>query len=279
MYALTWKDRVTPSGRKIAALRAQAHRISGKGSGSGPSGWPTPVAAPANGTPEAFLRRKQESVARGNPMGISLTDINMVAQLAGWPTPNATDSTGAGTEGRDGGMNCQTAAQLAGWPTPMAGTPAQNGNNPAGNTDASRKTVELAGWNTTRATDGSRGGPNQAGGALPADAALAGWPTATSRDWKDGPECEAVPLNALLGRVAWLSQNPSPARLTASGEMLTGSCAGMDAGGQLNPEHSRWLMGYPPAWGSCGATAMQSFRRSPRASSATGKKAAPSVFD
>jgi DNA (cytosine-5)-methyltransferase 1 len=32
--------------------------------------------------------------------------------------------------------------------------------------------------------------------------------------------------------------------------------------GQLNPEFSRWLMGYPAVWGSCGATAMQSSPKS-----------------
>jgi len=35
----------------------------------------------------------------------------------------------------------------------------------------------------------------------------------------------------------------------------------------VKPEHSRWLMGYPPAWDACGVTAMLSSRKSRRSSS------------
>lgn len=100
---------------------------------------------------------------------------------------------------------------------------------------------------------------------LELQAVLTGWPTPTTRDHKDGQECRNVPTNSLLGREVWKADQP--VRITASGQALTGLDAGTASSGQLNPAHSRWLMGYPPEWDACGVTAMPSSRKSqPRSS-------------
>ena len=85
-------------------------------------------------------------------------------------------------------------------------------------------------------------------------AGMTAWPTPTSRDHKDGKHCPNVPVNSLLGREVWKTENPRPARLTATGELLTGSSAQILNGGQLNPEHSRWLMGLPREYSLSGPT-------------------------
>jgi hypothetical protein len=111
---------------------------------------------------------------------------------------------------------------------------------------------DCGGWPTpcARGDDWSPG-VNEAscgGHMLGAKAQLAGWPTATARDHKDGTaeSCRNVPTNALLGRAV-------------HGISAT---TGRPAGYRLNPRFSLWLMGYPTEWVCCGELAMQSCRRS-----------------
>ncbi len=139
------------------------------------------------------------------------------------------------------------------------------------------------GWPTPRA---SQSGPDfaisnrpESGGlSLQTSAQLASWSTASARDWKDTPgmvtvrpdgrsRIDQLPRQVLLASWPASDTTTGPARLTAIGEMLTGSSAAMDGGGQLNPAHSRWLMGLPREWDDCGVMAMPSSRKSRKNSS------------
>jgi hypothetical protein len=102
---------------------------------------------------------------------------------------------------------------------------------------------------------------------------LVGWSTPSSRDWKDTPGMSATGTNPDGSTRHRQDQLPRQAALAclqqapASGQALTSSPAGMVGRGALNPAHSRWLMGYPAAWHSCGVTVMRSIRGSRRSSS------------
>ncbi len=81
LFALTWKERVTPSGLRILQRRASALRIAGRGFGS----WPTPAVTNAERGGDARRWKGEQSLGgrRSN-----LQDAVMTA----WQTPSTGDA-------------------------------------------------------------------------------------------------------------------------------------------------------------------------------------------
>jgi hypothetical protein len=127
--------------------------------------------------------------------------------------------------------------------------------------------AQLTIWPTTRGTDGDKGIRTDEGaiaeferkgtGAdLPTIANLAVWPTAMAGTPATETYNEAGNTDSGRKTVSLVSGLPSTSSTAQTGKR-----------GVLNPEHSRWLQGYPVAWGFCGATAIVSCHRSRRPSS------------
>jgi hypothetical protein len=133
----------------------------------------------------------------------------------------------------------------------------------------SEQAFTLAGWPTATSTDALRM-PSQNFTTphitLNHAAVYAGWPTPRSADGEKNVRTPAGSLQEILRKgspqdLCMAAQICGPARLTASGEMLTGSDAQMESGGQLAPSHSRWLMGLPRAWDECAPAPLKKSRK------------------
>lgn len=294
LFRLTWKDRVTPSQRTISALRASPWAGSKAKPGNGYEGpfviaaiagpeecyailpaslvqtlakaatisgsgctslghWMTPKAHDGEfSTPRTSGRPMHRSTHLQTQVKALLTDAD--STLGSWPTCNTTNN-GQGEEpgakaarGMNPGLNPADAARLAGWTTASASDGGRIRDGKI-STDTLDVTAQLGSWNSAAASDGN-------GGKRPhKDTSMTGrHPTGRKVNMGLASQAHIVFLNT------------APLRLTTSGTLLTGSSAGMDAGGQLNPAHSRWLMRLPPAWDAC----------APTATGSTGKRRKPS---
>ena len=152
------------------------------------------------------MDRKRRSVERGSEMGISLTDLGVVSQLAGWPTPNASEGSGGGRAHRAGdpdhSSDLRDFAMLAGWPTPTTEdhkrdgplAEARVGTDEMKTTDQRlRNFAQLAGWPTPTLPGGGinvKPPTERHEGGMDLDGAvtLAGWATPTREDGESSGE-------------------------------------------------------------------------------------------
>jgi len=294
LFNLIWKVKATPAGRQVYRLRASGRRISDNDCGSWPTGWASPRAT----DPKCGGNYTENCEGKDLPKDASLaawpTPNTMeggqtsrggkrkgellMGGLVGWPTPQTMDTlppmdyekrlNHPGRPGRTVSGNLREVVTIVGWPTPIVGDttggprPPDDKRGPAPGLQAA---AHLTSWPTTSTRDykgGYRGGRMRhnkiSTDTLDVAAQLTSLPTPATRDHHaQGAAHNAKAQSSSLATV-WEKKAPP----IIFGQTAIGSPAATEKPGQLNPAHSRWLMGLPPEWDACAPTATPSSRKS-----------------